>query len=392
MAIKKYKTLTTPEEREMYVSKQSQRKQIGRDIAEKDLEERRSAKSVKEEEPKSIDFKLKSKVKKYDVNSVEEAFEKAENDYDYRMSDEFRRIAERKTKIDNEKWARNNTVEIPSSEEDIPSSRQVRKKAKKTERANADAKYAEAKKERIIAERDLSQEKKKAYCEKHPLMCRIRYGKQKDENEEIVLPDFNPHKGMEEKGSGSKESMVTVNINQGGANSRSDYSVEEKPRKDYAPKYADEPSASEPTAEKKKKTFCEKHPKICRTGKKVAAVEIGAAVVATDVALTGGALTESMVSDALAKKMGRKKTAGTRSAKKPSAPRKPASTSKSNTAKKKATPPKCDCSKASSKKGTTNSQTTAKKKTTTPKKPSQPKKKNKGKGGMWEYGSAGLFD
>lgn len=391
MAIKKYKTLTTPEEREMYVSKQSQKKQIGRDIAEKDLEERRSVKSVKEEDPKSIDFNLKSKVKKYDVNSVEEAFEKAENDYDYRMSDEFRRIAERKTKIDNEKWAKNNTVEIPSSEEDAPSSRQVRKKAKKTERANADAKYAEAKKERIIAERDLTQEKKKAYCEKHPLMCRIRYGKQKDENEEIVLPDFNPHEGMEEKGSGSKESMVTVNINQGGANNRSGYSVEEKPRTDYTPKYVEEPSASEST-EKKKKTFCEKHPKICRTGKKAAVVGIGAGVVATDVALTGGALTESMVSDALAKK-GHKKTSGTRSAKKPSAPRKPASTSKSNTAKKKTTTPKCDCSKASSKKGTTNSrQTTAKKKSTAPKKPSQPKKKNKGKGGMWEYGSAGLFD
>ena len=311
-------------------------------------------------------------------------------DYHKRMSKDEVKKRTYEEGIKTEAWEseqRRKFNEEMSSGESV--SRKAHKQEKRAESARRKAQIAEAERVRISAERDLSREKKEAYCEKHPMMCRLKYGKQ-DKDEEISIkgsemPSFDRFKESSEK-SKSNESMVTVNINQGSGS----YKVE-KPEKEEKPHYNYlAPLDEEEPKKKTKKTFCEKHPKLCRTGKKVAVAGAvagaGTALVATDLALNDGQGTAAAlegVGSTRRKTTAFKKSTARSTARKPSTPsKKPVNGTKKATVKKSTN--RCKCPKATAKKSTV--------KTTAKKPASKSKGKKKGGKGMWEYGSGGLFD
>ena len=348
--------------------------------------------------------------------NLEESLERSRKKREYREMFDKKKLKENKeqSEVRKEIWESEQKRKYDEfMAEEYPDKKS--EKPSKTETARRTKEYAEAKKESIEATRELSRTKKKAFCEDHPYLCRIRYGKktrdsilEKEDDEEIDMRMFQgmPSEDFREP---KRESGAMVNIYQGGYPAPIQTSERESPRRDY-PRYDENPvepkkGTKEKKREKKEKkkkekipkeSFCEKHPKICSAGKKTA--------VATGVALSvasGDLLALSPKSSKGGKKPTAKKTTTTAKPKPAqkktatrSAPRKaddgmPAAFS--STPAKRRTPSKTRSNAVKGKAGSKGKTTKAKSSTGTAKK-SSPKKESPPKNGWWGDGDAGLFD
>lgn len=304
---------------------------------------------------------------------LEKSLERAHKDREYRERFDKKNLKFRKKqdKVRKEVWESEQDRKYKQfmAETEEPSEKRTDQTyTTKTENARRSKEYAEAKKESIEASRELSHTKKKAFCEDHPHLCRIRYGKktrnkllEKEEDDDGLDMRMFQGSPSNDFGEQKKESAVTVNINQGGYPATVQTPQREPPTRDY-PVYDSPSEPKRGTREKKEK----KNPP--RSSRKKSSKSSSTSVVKKSTA-----------------KKTNTKTNSTKSTRK-SDDDMPAAFS--STPAKRRTPSKVKQSKPVAKGKGTRSNTTKSKtvKKTTAKKKSPPKS------GWWGDGDAGLFD